>query len=179
MLDFVQKDRPALMIRKSTPADIEAITEIYNESIREGGFTGDLRPLSVEDRRIWYAEHQEKYSIFVKVVTGSVVGYVALSPYRKGREAFAQSCEINYYLLKRYRGFGFGREMIEYAIEEAIKLDFHVIVAMILSINERSIKLLQKFDFSVSGIIPRAAKIGEKPIDHVYLYRQLGESESS
>ena len=83
------------MIRKAIPADIESIATIYNEAIREGGFTGDLEPLSIENRQAWYRDHQDPYAIFVTVLDDSVVGYAALSPYRQGRNAFSQTCEIS------------------------------------------------------------------------------------
>jgi len=54
------------MIRRATLADLESITVIYNEAILEGGFTGDLKPLSIENRRAWFFDHEDRYSIFVK-----------------------------------------------------------------------------------------------------------------
>ena len=105
------------MIRKATPADIESITIIYNEAILEGGFTGDLEPVSIESRRAWFLSHQDRYVIFVKDMNGSAVGYASLSPYRSGRGAFNETCEISYFLARRYRGGGIGRQLIDYSIE--------------------------------------------------------------
>lgn len=161
------------MIRKATLADIESITRIYNESIVEGGYTGDLVALSVEDRMAWYICHQNNYSVFVKEKDGVVIGYIALSPYRKGRLAFSGACEISYYLLRDYRGHGFGNNLIEYAINYALEVDFHLIVAIVLDCNKRSTKLLEKYGFLESGRLPMAAKIDEKYIDHVYLSHLL------
>lgn len=162
------------MMRRATVADIEPITVIYNESIGEGRLTGDLEPVSIENRRAWYQEHDERYCIFVKVVDGSVVGYVTLSPYRRGRRAFDGTCEISYYLYSKFRGRGFGAEMIRYALQKAEQSAFRVVVAIVLSENQRSTGILTKFGFSTSGIIPKAAEINGDHIDHVYLYRILG-----
>jgi phosphinothricin acetyltransferase len=159
------------MMRSATPGDIEAIADIYNESVREGGYTGDLEPLSIENRRTWYLDHQGRYSIFVKVIDGAVAGYVTLSPYRKGRRAFDGTCEISYYLYRSSRGLGFGAKMVGYAIEKAEQSGFKLVVAMILATNRRSIELLTKLDFSVSGILPMAAEVNGEYIDHVYLHR--------
>ncbi len=163
------------MMRKATVADIEIITAIYNDSIQEGHLTGDLEPVSIENRRTWYQEHDERYCILVKVVEGSVVGYVTLSPYRKGRWAFDGTCEISYYLYSNFRGRGFGAEMIRYALQRAEQAAFRVVVAIVLAENQRSISILTKFGFSTSGIIPKAAEINGDYIDHVYLYRLLDE----
>jgi L-amino acid N-acyltransferase len=161
------------MMRSSMPQDIERITAIYNECIEEGGFTGDLEPLSLENRRTWYAEHWGRYSINVQVIDGFIVGYVALSPYRKGRRAFDGTCEISYYLDRNFRGRGLGAEMVGYAIENAKQKDFRLAVAIVLATNRKSIKLLESFQFSLSGILPKAAEINGDAIDHWYLHRLL------
>ena len=161
------------MIRKATPADIESIAGIYNEAIREGGFTGDLEPLSIENREAWYREHQDPYSIFVTVLDNSLVGYAALSPYRQGRNAFSQTCEISYYFSNQHRGLGLGVELINHAIEHATHSGFRLIVAMVLQCNQRSIDLLIKFGFTISGRLSNAAKINAEYFDHLYLSRSL------
>jgi phosphinothricin acetyltransferase len=162
------------MIRNATPADIESIAVIYNEIILErAGFTGDLDPLSIENRRAWYSDHQGRYSVFVKVIDGSVVGYAAISPYRKGRNAFEETCEISYYLFKDYRGRGFGKELVNHAIDGARHSGFRTILANVLECNQRSIDLLVGFGFSILGRLPGAAKIDDDHFDHVYLSRRI------
>jgi phosphinothricin acetyltransferase len=161
------------MIRNAAPADIESITAIYNEAILEGGFSGYLAPLPIENRRAWYAEHQGRHAIYVKAADGAVVGYVALSHYRNGRGAFSDTCEISYYLFCRYRGRGFGRDLISHAIEQARHAGFHLILAMVLDCNLRSIDLLRKFGFVISGRLPNAAKVYGKRIAHIYLSRGI------
>ena len=159
------------MIRNATPADIESMTAIYNEVILEGGFTGDLEPLSIEMRRAWYSDHQGRYAIFVKALDRSVVGYAALSPYRKGRKAFAETCEISYYIANQNRDRSHGKELLNHAIEQAGRFGFRLIVAIVLECNQRSIGILTKYGFSISGRLPNAAKINGEYIDHIYLSR--------
>ena len=159
------------MIRNASPADIESIVVIYNEAILEGGLTGDLEPLSIGDRRAWYFDHQGRYVIFAKVLDGAVVGYAAISPYRKGRNAFNETCEISYYLSRKYRGRGFGKELVDHAIAQATQLGFRLVFAMILESNQRSIDLLVGSGFSILGRLPNAAKIGGEYFDHLYLFR--------
>jgi len=160
-----------MMIRKAIPADIESIAGIYNEAIREGGLTGDLEPLSIENRQAWYRDHQDPYAIFVTVLDDSVVGYAVLSPYRQGRNVFSQTCEISYYLSNQHRGLGLGMELISHAIEHAKHSGFRLIVAMVLQCNQRSIDLFIKFGFTISGRLPNAAKIDAEYVDHLYLSR--------
>jgi L-amino acid N-acyltransferase YncA len=166
------------MIRSATPADIESITAIYNEAILEGGLTGDLDPLSIEDRRAWYSDHQAPYAIFVTVLDGAVIGYAAISPYRKGRGAFSEICEISYYVLRQHRGRGFGKPLINYAIETAKQSGFRSVVAFILECNQRSADLLMGMGFSVRGRLPNAANINDERFDHIYLSRSLEPAAS-
>src|SRR5258706_10176220 len=145
------------MIRSATLEDIEAITRIYNEAIAEGNYTGDLEPLSIENRIFWFREHQANHPIFVKELDGSVVGYVALSPYRKGRQAFSSTCEISFYLSGGQRGKGMGKQLIEHALQYAHSAGYLLVVAMILGSNTRSMNILQGFGFVESGRLPMAA----------------------
>jgi phosphinothricin acetyltransferase len=161
------------MIREATPADLPRLTDIYNEAIAEGGFTGDLDPLSLENRRAWFADHQAPYAVFVKTLDGAVAGYVALSPYRKGRRAFAGTCEISYYVARPHRGRGIGRELVRHALERAGALGFTTVLAIILESNGRSIELLRKAGFAISGRLPRVARVQGEYLDHLYLSRTL------
>jgi L-amino acid N-acyltransferase len=161
------------MIRHATTLDIDPITNIYNEAIIEGTLTGDLAPVSSESRTAWFSEHENPYAIFVKESAGSVVGYVALSPYRKGRQAFSGTCEISYYVSREHRGRGIGKELVAHAIRYAHGVEFRVVVAILLGSNQRSVKLLEHFNFSECGRVRNAAYIGDSFIDHLYMSRSL------
>jgi phosphinothricin acetyltransferase len=159
------------MIRPATLADLQRITAIYNEVILEGGFTGDLEPLSIEKRRAWFADHQGRHVVLVKIVDGSVAGYATISPYRNGRGAFQETGEITYYLSAQHRGCGLGKELVGHALKYADDVGLRSILAIVLERNQRSIGLLLKFGFSVAGRLPKVAKIGGEYIDHIYLSR--------
>ena len=167
------------MIRHATPDDIAALTGIYNEAIAEGGYTGDLEPVTVESRAAWYADHQGKYAVFVMEVDGLAAGYVALSPYRKGREAFRETCEISYYVYRRYRGRGLGKDLIERGKIHAAGAGFKVMVGILLGSNARSIRLLESFGFSECGRVKMAAKIAETYDDHVFMSHCFDDRKSA
>jgi phosphinothricin acetyltransferase len=161
------------MIRDAEPTDIASLTAIYNEVIGEGGLTGDLEPVTIEQRQAWLAAHQGRFPIMVKVVDGAVVGYASLSPYRGGRSAFAETCELSYFLARRHRGRGLGRELIDHAIRRAGDLGFRLLVAIALDCNRRSLDILHRYGFVEVGRIPGAAKIGGAAVDHLYLSRRV------
>lgn len=167
------------MIRNATSADIAGMARIYNEAVIEGGFTGDLMPLSLENRTAWFRDHEDRYAIFVKETNSVLIGYVALSPYRKGRQAFSGTVEISYYLASQHRGQGIGKQLLAHAIEYAAGAEFHLIVAILLGCNHRSIGLLEKYGFSECGRLPVAANINGVSIDHIYLARTLASNSTS
>jgi len=164
------------MIRDAVPEDVPVITGIYNEAIREGGLTGQLEPLSIENRRAWFAPHRGRYGVFVKIVTGDIVGYSALSPYRGGRGAFDETAEISYFLARRHRGNGHGRELITHAMEQAARSGFRLMVAIALDCNRRSVGILTKYGFEECGRVPGAARISGEYVDHLYLARRTDVS---
>jgi L-amino acid N-acyltransferase YncA len=165
------------MIRDAEIADLETLTTIYNEVIGEGGLTGDLDPVSPEQRRAWFDVHQGRYPIMVKVIDGAVVGYASLSPYRGGRRAFDATCELSYFLARRHRGRGLGRDLIDHAIARAGGLGFRLLVAIALDCNRRSVDILHKYGFVESGRIPGGARIGGAYVDHLYLSRPVADQE--
>lgn len=167
------------MIREAKSSDIPAMAGIYNEAIAEGGFTGDILPVTLESRELWFAEHRVPYALFVIEADGSVVGYVSLSPYRKGRPAFRETCEIAYYVSRAYRGRGIGKALVSHAIEHAVRGRFRVLVAILLGSNERSMKFLERFEFSECGRVRGAARIDGNLIDHLFMSRHLREPGSN
>ena len=44
--------------------------------------------------------------------------------------------------------------------------------------NRRSLAVLEKFGFSVSGVLPKAAEINGEYIDHIYLHRLLSNPKA-
>lgn len=159
------------MIRIATLADVDRIAAIYNEAVLEGRLTGDLEPLSIENRRTWLLGHQDRYAVFVVVETDGVVGYAAVSPYRYGRQVFSETCELSYYLARAHRGRGLGTKVIDHAIEYAVGSGFRLMVALILECNRGSVDMLTKRGFAISGRLPQAAKIDGERFDHLYLSR--------
>ncbi|MCA9049917.1 MAG: GNAT family N-acetyltransferase, partial [Planctomycetaceae bacterium] len=66
-------------IRLAEHSDAVAIAEIYNEAIRTTTATFDTEPKSVEDRRQWLEQHDQRHPVWVAEVDGSVVGWASIS----------------------------------------------------------------------------------------------------
>ena len=161
-------------IRKAKKEDLERITEIYNQSIKKGNLTGDLKTYETSERLPWFNLHlNERFPIFVYENEGYVVGYAYLSVYRGGRGAFEDVAEISYYIDFEFHGNNIGSKLIQHSLEFAKESGFHSIVAILLKINKKSIGLLNKFGFEKWGELPEVANLHGKFVNHLYYGKKL------
>lgn len=161
-------------IRKAAITDLPRLTEIYNQAVLDRKCTCDIEPFTAEERRHWFDDHQsDRFPLWVYEAGGQVVGYVYISPYRSGRSAVRDVCEVSYYLDFACHGQGIGSELVAHAIGEARKRGFNHMIAMLLSANAASIALLKKFAFAEWGNMPDIADFGDITCSHLYYGRKL------
>ena len=161
--------KTVMTIRKAVPEDALRIAEIYNQAVL-GKCTCDSIPLTVEEKAEWLRPHigSDRYPVYVSLIDGYVMGYGYLSEYRFGRPAVAGTAEVSYYLDFDFLGKGHGTEFLDYLIEEARKIGFTSLVAILMGSNDASIALLKKFGFELWGSMPDTVVIGDLVTDHVY-----------
>ena len=68
---------PPITVRPATPADADAIAEIYNQGIRGRGATFETRERTAADVLQWLAE--PRYPVLVADSEGTVVGWASSS----------------------------------------------------------------------------------------------------
>ena len=157
-------------IKIATQGDLPAIVEIYNQAVIAGEKTADLTTFSVNQRIEWFHQHTpEKYPIYVAVKDEVITGYLSFSAYREGREAFAHTAEVSYYIDKNYRGKSIGSELLQHAIQCCPALDIKNLIAMLIEGNQESIGLLEKFGFEQWGHLPNIAEFNGDETGHLYL----------
>ncbi len=150
--------------------DWPEIIEIYNQSIKTGYSTADLSPVSLESRKDWFSQHNViRYPIYTAKIKKRVVGWCSLSPHRPGRMALKNTAEISYYVDENYQRQGIAKDLIHHAIEQAPGLGLKNIFALLLDINEVSVKLLENFGFEKWGHLPNVAEIDNKECGQ-YIY---------
>lgn len=164
-----------MKIRYARIEDLPAIVEIYNQAIALRYATGDLDPLTVEERRAWFEEHTpDRYPIWVaEAEDGCVAGWCSLSAWRNGRKALRYTVEVSYYVHESHRRRGIGRAMMKTALDEAGALGYRTVIALLLSINPATIGLLEQFGFECWGTLPGAAEIDGRECDHVFYGRRI------
>ncbi len=156
-----------MQIRIAHPDDLKQIVAIYNQAVSEGNCTADITPLTVEQRKEWFAGHSpDRYPIYVmeggddqgKIITG----WYSLSAHRRGRMALQHVAEISYYVDTGHRRKGVGGQLMEHALRKAPALGLHNLFAILLDINQTSITMLEKSGFSKWGHLPDIAEFPDK-----------------
>lgn len=141
------------MIRYATKEDLKAMTQIYNDAIKNSSATYDIDPQSVKQRRQWYESHQENNPILVYEIDDKLVGYATLSPFGSD-DGYLYSVNLSIYLDWNNRGEGYGSDLMRAIIDIAKKRqDVHTIVSEITSTNEASIAIHERFGFEFRGIV--------------------------
>lgn len=157
------------MIRKAIISDLEAINKIYNQAVDSRQSTADLEHISIEEREIWFFEHTpDKYPVYVYEINGQIVGWLSVSPYRKGRRALDQVAELSYYIDSDYHRQGIGKSLMKYCLNHLKDYNIKHVICILLEINTASIGLLKKFGFSLWGELPKIVNIDGKICNHLY-----------
>lgn len=167
------------MIRQAVRDDLVQLTTIYNQAIQSGRSTADTEVFEPEDRAAWLSAHdQARTPLYVLEEQGRVLGYAYLSEYRPGRQALAGVAEISYYVDFAHHGRGIGTQLVAHTIEAASRLGYRHLIAILLSCNEPSLALLQRFGFREWGVMPDIVRIGSRTCSHVYWGLALPENRT-
>lgn len=164
-------------IRRAELADVEPITQIYNEAILTTTATFDTEPKDVAERAEWLKSHDERHPVLVALLDGKIVGWSALSRWSE-RPAYDDTAETSFYVGSKFRGRGIGRKLKEATIEEACRLKFHTLVARVAEGSEESLHLNVSMGFVHVGLLKEVGwKFGRRIGVHILqkMLRRNGE----
>lgn len=165
----------AVNLRPATPADAEALAEIYGEQVLHGAATFELDPpdaAEMDRRRREIESHG--FPFLVAEVDGVVDGYAYASRFRP-RIGYRYTVEDSVYIRRESRGRGLGRLLLARLIEECAALGARQMVAVIGdSANEASIRLHERFGFRRVGVLEKVGWKFERWFDAVILQREIG-----
>jgi L-amino acid N-acyltransferase YncA len=146
-------------IRHATAADLDAVTAIYNDEVRESTTTMDTEPRDGPSRRRWFAEHASAaYPLLVAEVGGDLVGWGTLSPWSP-RGGYARTVEASVFVRRGARHSGAGTALLGSLIEQARRAGHRVVLGRIEATNEASRRLALSLGFTSVGVMHR---VGEK-----------------
>ena len=168
-------DTPQVIIAPAQPQDLQAITDIYNEAIEEGGSTADLVPRTLEQRQQWVGSHEPRSLypvVVVKDSSGVVVGFGSLSRFHP-RAAYDGVVELSYYIAGSARHHGIGTFVVEWLLQAARERHHRMATALIFASNAGSIALMRHYGFTRFGLLPDACYDGTRMLDMSYWYLDL------
>lgn len=161
-------------VRPFCPEDEPAILDILNQSIVERKVTAQLTPATMAARRGWFAMHSARRTpLFVAESEGEILGWIAVTSYRGGREGFLKTCELSYYLDRHCRHQGIGSKLMAHALDECRKLGYRHVLLIIFEHNQPSQGLARKFGFTVWGRFPNIVDIDDQIQDCLQMGRDL------
>lgn len=165
-------EEKTLVIRRARWEDLSSITEIYNEAVTTTISTFHLYPRSLEEQKRWFEGHTERYPLLVAEEGGLVVAWACLSPY-SDREGYQHTATDSIYVRKEFRRQRIGYELLRALLEEAERLSYHSIVAIIASENIPSIRLHEKLGFVFRGVLKEAGFKFGRWIDVCFYQKML------
>jgi phosphinothricin acetyltransferase len=161
-------------LREATEADLPAIVEIYNSTIAGRMVTADLVPVSVDDRRPWFAAHRHPTRpIWVLCDATQVIrAWVSFDTFFP-RAAYDGTAMIAIYVAATHRRSGLGRHLLQTAITRAPGLGLHTVLGYIFGHNEPSLRLFESHGFVRWAHLPRIAVLDGIERDLVIVGRRV------
>ena len=140
------------IIRAAEPADLPALTEIYNHYVRTSGVTFDTTEFTVEARQEWFAHYcaTGPHRLLVACEDDDVLGYATSSPFRP-KPGYATSVETSVYLRPDATGRGLGRELYGALLAALAEQDLHRAYAGVALPNDASVALHERLGFRELG----------------------------
>ena len=165
----------SIICRKAVEKDLTSIVEILNHGIKTRHSVGYFISQTESDMEEWFHEHltSERFPVLVAEESDKIVGWISLSPYRKGRDAFNRTGEISAYIHEKYHRKGIGQELLDRILEFASSVGFRIIFAIVLDRNTASLNILEKNNFERWAFLPEVAEIDGVLLNHIYFGKRL------
>ncbi|WP_377295736.1 GNAT family N-acetyltransferase [Rhizobium sp. SGZ-381] len=163
-----------LLIRDATPADLDAIRDIYNDAVANTTAIWNDTLVDLDNRRDWYAARMARgFPVLVAEVDGVIGGYASYGDWR-AFEGFRHTVEHSIYVEKDHRGLGLGRQLMQALIVRATERQIHVMVACIEAENHASIRLHESLGFRTTGTFFEVGTKFGRWLDLTCMEKRLG-----
>lgn len=151
-------------IRPAAPADVSAITTIYDQAVEEQIVTCDLSDVAPEDRREWLERHAAPYGVWVAEDSTAVQRWYVLESY-SAKPCFAKTATVSTYVRREARERGVGSALVAHTPAVARERGMHALVIRVWANNEPSIALWKRFGFQQVGHMPELVAIDGAFVD--------------
>jgi RimJ/RimL family protein N-acetyltransferase len=161
----------SVLIRPASEADAVAIWRVLEPTIRAGETYALPRDLTeAESLCYWRAKDHE---VFVAQADGEIVGTYFLRPNQRGGGSHV--CNCGYVTAPWATGRGVARAMCAHSLEHARRRGYRAMqFNLVVSTNERAVRLWESFGFRVVGRLPEAFRHPRLEfVDGLVMYRAL------
>lgn len=166
-------------LREATPDDLPGIVEIYNQVIATSTAIFSDAPVTLESRRAWMAERQDKgYPVLVATDATGVIGLASFGDFRSF-PGYRYSVEHSVHVRADARGRGLGVRLVEALYAPALKLGKHVMIGGIDAGNTGSLRFHERLGFVETGRMPEVGRKGGQWLGLVFMQKYLDEAGAS
>jgi phosphinothricin acetyltransferase len=140
------------VVRAAVPADLPAMTDIYNHYVRTSAVTFDTTEFTVDARQEWFSHYATTgpHRLLVAVDGDEVLGHVTSGPLRP-KPAYATSVETSVYLRPEATGRGLGTLLYRAIFDALAGQDLHRAYAGVALPNDASVRLHERVGFRQVG----------------------------
>jgi phosphinothricin acetyltransferase len=163
---------PETRVRDATVNDVPRILDITNEAIEHTTANCSLEPTTLEDRVEWFREHQDHgWPVLVAVgPDGRVIGFAAYGEFRP-KAGYRFTVEHSIYVDAAERGHGIGSTLLAVLVDRARAAGVHVMIGGVAGDNTPSIRLHERFGFTVTGHLRQVGHKFDRWLDLVFVQR--------
>ncbi|MEL6439549.1 MAG: N-acetyltransferase family protein [Cyanobacteria bacterium J06621_8] len=140
-----------IKIRQYRPQDYQAIADIYNEAVLQGGITMDCELYSAQQIADWVKKFNDRETILIAERDQVQVGWGIIKRY-SDRPGYWVCCETSIYLKFSETQKGYGQILQNALLQQVREFNYQHVVAKILTANPGSIRFHEKFGFELVGI---------------------------
>ncbi len=164
------------VIRQIKPADIQAVTRIYNHYIEHSTSTFEEQLLTEKDmeeriRRITEGD-SASYPWLVACQGEETIGFAYASPWKE-RSAYRFACETSIYLHPDHHTRGTGSALYTQLLDQLTELGICTAISIITLQNPGSIRLHKRLGFQKAGQLKRVGFKFDTWLDAGYWQKQL------
>ncbi len=164
----------SITIRPASAEDINAITEIYAESVLNGVASYELEPPTrAEMTSRMEAIAAGGFPYLAAIENDALLGYAYASAFRT-RPAYRWLVENSVYLAPQARGCGIGKLLLLRLVEECEARGFRQMIAVIGGASPASMALHRSCGFADAGRLTGTGFKHGRWLDTVFMQRPLG-----